>query len=73
MRLRRVLLAVQQEDLAEPLGFDSLFLTQASQAVRKRFGVKITYIVQDDSTTYRYRPGSSETRRGDAISSPRGR
>ena len=25
------------------LGFDSLFLTQASQALRKRFGVKITF------------------------------
>ena len=25
------------------LGFDSLFLTQASQAIRSRFGVKVTF------------------------------
>lgn len=34
------------------LGFDSLFLTQASQALRKRFGVKITFrqLIEDLTT-----------------------
>ena len=30
-------------DLAEPLGFDSLFLTQVAQALHSKFGIKITF------------------------------
>ena len=49
--LKRVLGDLAGKDLADAppsasffdLGFDSLFLTQASQALRQRFGVKITF------------------------------